>query len=90
MLKKAVALGADQVATGHYARLVKKSSNGSSTYSLHRAAYGAKDQSYVLYHLQQNELKKILFPLGDGGFDPTCPKYFPSHANPTQIAPLLE
>jgi tRNA-specific 2-thiouridylase len=60
LLDKAVALGADVVATGHYARVREEGGN----YRLRRALDLAKDQSYVLHHLGQAELSRILFPVG--------------------------
>src|SRR4029079_4774250 len=57
LLKHAIALGADYLATGHYARIEK---NGH--YQLKKAVDPTKDQSYVLYGLGQEELSKILFP----------------------------
>jgi tRNA-specific 2-thiouridylase len=60
LLKKALSLGADVVATGHYARI--EESDG--RYRLKRAVDVNKDQSYVLYHLGQRELPRLLFPLG--------------------------
>ena len=51
----------DYVATGHYAKVVE--SNG--TYSLYTAESKDKDQSYFLYSLTQEKLKKILMPLGE-------------------------
>lgn len=60
MLMEADRLGADYVATGHYAR-VEKSGN---RYLLKRAADRAKDQTYVLYSLTQEQLSRVLFPLG--------------------------
>jgi tRNA-specific 2-thiouridylase len=53
-------LGADFVATGHYARLV----SGVHGMEMHRAADADKDQSYVLFGLQQNLLPHLLFPIG--------------------------
>src|SRR5713226_780444 len=53
-------LGADFVATGHYARLVL----GEHGMELHRAADADKDQSYVLFGLQQSLLSHLLFPIG--------------------------
>jgi tRNA-specific 2-thiouridylase len=52
--------GADFVATGHYARIVR---NGEHT-ALHRASDARKDQSYFLYRLNPTWLTKILFPVG--------------------------
>ncbi|QCI18807.1 tRNA 2-thiouridine(34) synthase MnmA [Buchnera aphidicola] len=53
-------LEADYIATGHYARILKK--NGIS-YLLKGKDYN-KDQSYFLYTLKNNQLEKILFPIG--------------------------
>jgi tRNA-specific 2-thiouridylase len=61
LLQKAQSLGADYLATGHYARLGQQ--NGE--YQLLRAKDEAKDQSYVLYSLTQEQLAHTLFPLGD-------------------------
>ncbi len=61
LLAQAAALGAQYLATGHYARIRR---NGQG-YELWRAADRAKDQSYVLYTLGQDELARILFPVGD-------------------------
>lgn len=61
MLKRALALGATHLATGHYAR-VAHTENG---YELLRAADRHKDQSYVLSVLGQPQLKRAVFPLGE-------------------------
>ncbi len=61
MLDKANELGADFVATGHYARVEKQGSR----YLLKKAVDLSKDQSYVLYSLKQDELECIKFPLGE-------------------------
>ncbi len=55
--KKALALGADFVAAGHYARIKNA--------KLLTAKDRKKDQSYFLYNLKQSQLKKILFPVGN-------------------------
>ena len=55
--------GADYVATGHYARLVRDPSAG--TASLLRGADRRKDQSYFLFALSQEQLSRTLFPLGE-------------------------
>ena len=60
LLDRAVALDADYLSTGHYAR-VYHTETGSE---LHRAVDDSKDQSYVLYTLQQAELRRLLFPVG--------------------------
>jgi len=64
LLDRAVALEADYLATGHYARIDR----AGGRYRLRRAVDDAKDQSYVLYTLGQAELARTLFPVGD------CPK----------------
>jgi tRNA-specific 2-thiouridylase len=61
LLQKALALGADVLATGHYARIAP----GPSGYTLHTAVDDRKDQSYVLYQLGQAELGVLAFPIGD-------------------------
>jgi tRNA-uridine 2-sulfurtransferase len=59
-LDKALSLGADFVATGHYAQIKKVGSE----YQLLKGIDPAKDQSYFLYRLNQSQLSKILFPIG--------------------------
>ena len=61
LLDKAIALGFDAVATGHYATLV----DGPNGKELHRASAEAKDQSYVLGVLRADQLEYCYFPLGD-------------------------
>lgn len=61
MLKKAEALGAEKIATGHYARITKSKEQG---YRLLRGLDKEKDQSYFLYGLNQKQLSKIEFPIG--------------------------
>jgi tRNA-specific 2-thiouridylase len=58
---RARALNADYVATGHYARIER---GAYGRYHLLRAADDAKDQSYFLFTLGQDELSRTLFPLG--------------------------
>lgn len=60
LLKRALELGADYLATGHYAKIT----NGDGTYSLNKADDENKDQTYFLYTLKQRELSKLMFPLG--------------------------
>ncbi|HET8596068.1 MAG TPA: tRNA 2-thiouridine(34) synthase MnmA [Intrasporangium sp.] len=62
LLDKALALGFDAVATGHYARIVERPDG---TRELHRAVDHAKDQSYVLGVLDAAQLARAFFPLGD-------------------------
>ena len=60
-LKKALTMGADYIATGHYVR-----KNGKSgAYNLLKAKDKNKDQSYFLWTLTQKQLKYCLFPIGD-------------------------
>jgi tRNA-uridine 2-sulfurtransferase len=60
MLSRVVDLGFDKLATGHYARIV----DGSAGPELHTGVDPAKDQSYMLYHLDRGRLTSIVFPLG--------------------------
>ena len=62
MLKKAELLGADKVATGHYANIDYDAASG--RYLLRRAAAATKDQTYALYALTQAQLAHTLMPLG--------------------------
>ncbi|MBP6995178.1 MAG: tRNA 2-thiouridine(34) synthase MnmA [Phycicoccus sp.] len=62
LLDKALALGFDAVATGHYAQIVQAPDG---TRELHRAVDPAKDQSYVLGVLDADQLARAFFPLGD-------------------------
>jgi tRNA-specific 2-thiouridylase len=61
LLETALAQGADYVATGHYAR----TRQAAHVYQLLRGRDQAKDQSYVLYMLGQDQLRHILLPDGD-------------------------
>jgi tRNA-uridine 2-sulfurtransferase len=61
VLDRAIALGFDAVATGHYARLV---TGEDGPVELHRAVDPGKDQSYVLGVLTQEQLAHSMFPLG--------------------------
>ena len=62
MLNRVLDLGLDALATGHYARVLRGSAGRTE---LHAAADPAKDQSYVLYHLDSARLGRIVFPLGE-------------------------
>ena len=66
LLERAVALGCDYIATGHYARIEYDEEKG--RWLLKKAYYADgendKDQSYVLYNLTQEQLSHVLFPLG--------------------------
>ena len=61
LLDHALALGADYMATGHYARIRRDE----SSHQLLRAVDRSKDQSYVLHVLNQEKLARALFPIGD-------------------------
>jgi len=61
--EKAFELGANKLATGHYARILSDRSNGSLR--LFRGRDRAKDQSYFLYGLNQVQLARTFFPLGN-------------------------
>lgn len=63
LLKKAAALEAKYVATGHYARILYD--KNLDRYLIKKSATAAKDQTYVLYNLVQSQLEHILMPLGD-------------------------
>ena len=63
MLEKAKELGAYYIATGHYANIFYDEKLG--RYMLKEADNSKKDQTYALYHLRQDQLKHILFPLGE-------------------------
>jgi len=83
-LKKAISMGADYVATGHYAQVYDTPFNfelpegptpvlrgraqgrkiGRDGIELHKSIDPSKDQSYFLWTLRQEQLKKILFPIG--------------------------
>lgn len=62
LLQKSLAIGADYIATGHYAR-IKKLPNG--RYTICRSGSVRKDQTYALYNLTQNQLAHTLFPIGE-------------------------
>lgn len=64
LVTRAQALGADCLATGHYARIAHGNPAAGVPHRLLRAADGRKDQSYVLYTLNQEQLGFIRFPLG--------------------------
>ena len=62
LLQQADALGCEKIVTGHYCR-IRQDSNG--RYLLWKAADPAKDQSYFLYALTQQQLSRTLFPLAE-------------------------
>ena len=63
LLDRALTLGYDYIATGHYARVAYDAESG--RYRLLRGAERRKDQSYVLYQLTQLQLAHLLLPVGD-------------------------
>lgn len=62
LLRRARSVGFDAVATGHHARIIRRPGGD---YRLARGADAAKDQSYVLYVMGQEELAYTLLPVGD-------------------------
>lgn len=63
LLERSMALDAEYVATGHYARILYN--ENLKRYIIRKSAAPDKDQTYVLYNLTQDQLKHILMPLGD-------------------------
>ncbi len=63
LLKKAIQLGCDYFATGHYARM--EFNEGSGRHILLRGVDRSKDQAYALWGLSQEQLKRTIFPLGN-------------------------
>ncbi len=64
-MEKALELGADYVATGHYCRKETEMVDGKPMYRLLAGSDPNKDQSYFLCQLSQAQLEKALFPIGD-------------------------
>ncbi|CUS78023.1 tRNA (5-methylaminomethyl-2-thiouridylate)-methyltransferase [Candidatus Kryptonium thompsonii] len=63
LIRKALSLGADYIATGHYARI--RFDEKSGRYILMRGVDASKDQSYALWGLTQESLSRTIFPLGE-------------------------
>jgi len=63
LLERAMELGADSLATGHYARVWSNDATGREVLS--RAGDPAKDQTYALYATRQEQLERMEMPLGD-------------------------
>ena len=63
LLKRAIELEAQFIATGHYARVEKDAING--RWKLKKAIDDSKDQTYTLYNMTQMQLSRTLFPLGN-------------------------
>ena len=64
-LDYAMKLGADYVATGHYARIVHEEKDGKIKSTMLRGIDDNKDQTYFLYRVTKEALDKTLFPLGE-------------------------
>ena len=62
LLQRSLSIGADYIATGHYAR-IRQLPNG--RYTICRSATAAKDQTYALYNLTQEQLTHTLMPVGE-------------------------
>jgi len=60
--RKAQAIGVEKIATGHYARITRADGGA---FELRKAVDRAKDQSYFLFELSQEQLRDALFPLGE-------------------------
>ena len=63
LMHRAEEIGYDKVATGHYARVSQDENTG--RWLLKKGLDASKDQSYVLYSLTQNQLSRLLLPLGE-------------------------
>ncbi|MFI5322696.1 MAG: tRNA 2-thiouridine(34) synthase MnmA [Thermodesulfobacteriota bacterium] len=63
LLRRALELGAEYLATGHYARIRRDESSGKLT--LNKARDASKDQTYFLHTLTERELGRLMFPIGD-------------------------
>ena len=77
MLDKALELGFDYVATGHYAQI--GFDENAKRYTLKKGASAKKDQTYFLYHLTQHQLSHTLMPIG--GYDKDYTRAFAEKNN---------
>lgn len=66
LLQRSLEIGADYIATGHYAR-IEQLANG--RYAIKNSVTAAKDQTYALYNLTQHQLAHTLMPVGDNTKD---------------------
>ena len=64
-LDHAMRLGADHIATGHYARVRQQSAQQGGQFELLKGLDHTKDQSYFLHRLNQAQLSKTMFPVGE-------------------------
>jgi tRNA-specific 2-thiouridylase len=64
--RKAIAIGAEKIATGHYARVEERrdAASGTTRFVLLKGLDPGKDQSYFLHRLTQEQLSRTLFPVG--------------------------
>ena len=62
LLRRSLSIGADYIATGHYAR-IEQLPNG--RYAIKKSVTAAKDQTYALYNLTQEQLSHTLMPVGN-------------------------
>jgi tRNA-specific 2-thiouridylase len=62
LLERSIQIGADYIATGHYAR-IEQLPNG--RYAIRNSVTAKKDQTYALYNLTQEQLSKTLMPVGE-------------------------
>ena len=62
LLSRSISIGASYIATGHYARIAKLPSG---RYTIQKSVTAAKDQTYALYNLTQNQLSHTLMPVGE-------------------------
>ena len=78
LLRRSLSIGAEYIATGHYAR-IEKLPNG--RYAIKKSVTAEKDQTYALYNLTQSQLAHTLMPVGAirrmrsvrcGGSRPSC------------------
>ncbi|MCX6811059.1 MAG: tRNA 2-thiouridine(34) synthase MnmA [Candidatus Berkelbacteria bacterium] len=73
LLKKAISIGCEKLTTGHYARIMQKSkcknqndnSKCKNEFHLLKGIDETKDQSYMLYRLNHDQLSQVLFPVGE-------------------------
>src|SRR5439155_19216677 len=63
--QKAAAIGAEKIATGHYARITRGGQAPTPVFELRKARDLAQDQSYFMFELSQDQLRDAMFPLGE-------------------------
>ena len=64
LLKRGMEIGADYIATGHYARIVRLEKLPNGRYAIRNSVTAQKDQTYALYSLTQFQLAHTLMPVG--------------------------